>query len=120
LQYLFCEPLNDYRRKILSAFLYGNGASLLRTLDLFKACAPHFNLADKSAITNLFTVWNQSQTSRVNNRFHNLTINEIRDLDGGKINTVSHTPIAVLWKKDFDGLTEEQIDTILSVFRSWD
>jgi len=44
------------------------------------------------------------------------------DLDGGKINTVSQTstPITVLWKKGFDGLHEEQIGTILSVFRSWD
>ena len=92
LQYIFCEPLNNYRLKILSAFFYGNGVSLLRTLDLFKACAPNFNLADRFVIKNLFTGWNQSQTSRVNIRFYNLTLNNISNLDGSKINTVSQTP----------------------------
>jgi len=121
LQYLFCEPLNSHRLKILSAFFYGNGVSLLRTLDLFKACAPNFNSADRFVITNLFTCWNKSQTSRDNIRFYNLILNNISNLNGDKINTVSQTdtPIAVLWKKGFDGLQEDHINTVTNVFRTW-
>jgi len=120
LKYLFCEPLNHHRRKVLSAFFYENVVSLLRTINLIKVCAPHFNIADKFTIINLFTEWNQSRISRVNNKFYNLTLNEIRDLDGAKINTVSQTlaPIAVLWKKGFDG-QQDQIYTITTVFRTW-
>jgi hypothetical protein len=95
--------------------------SLLKTLDLIKACAPHCKFADIFTIVNLFTEWNQSKISHVNNLFYDLTLNEIRHLDGGKINTVSETltPITLLWKKGFDGLQEDHINTITNVFRTW-
>jgi len=120
LKYLFCEPLNHHRCTVLSAFFYGNGVSLLKTLDLIKACAPHCNIADRFTIVNLFTEWNQSKISQVNNLFYDPTLNEIRHLDGGKISTVSETltPITLLWKKGFDGL-QDHINTITNVFRTW-
>ena len=55
LKYLFCKPLINYRRTILSAFLYGNGVSLYTTLALVEACTPCLNVADRYAIINLFT-----------------------------------------------------------------
>jgi hypothetical protein len=85
LKYLFCKPLTDYGRTILSAFFYGNGISLYTTLALVKACTPCFNLADRYAIAHLFTEWDISPTARSRERYFNLVLNEMRDLNGGKI-----------------------------------
>jgi len=120
-KYLFCKPLTNYRRTILSAFFYGNGVSLYTTLALVKACTPCFKLADRYAIIHLFTEWDKS-TARSHERYFNLILNEMRDLNGGKINTFldnTGVPISVQWHKGFDGLKQENISTITSRFRQW-
>jgi len=87
LKYLFCKPLTNYRRTILSAFFYGYGVSLYTTLALVKACTPYFNPADRYAIVDLFTEWDKSPTARSHEIYFNLILNEMGDLNGGKINT---------------------------------
>jgi len=72
---MFCNPLNDYRRMVLSAFFYGNGVSEYRTTELIKACAPYFSVTDGSAIQNWFTKWNKSHKARSSKRY-NLILNE--------------------------------------------
>ena len=122
LKYLFCKPLTNYRRTILSAFFYGNGVSLYKTLALIKACTPCFNLADRYAIIHLFTEWDKSPTARSHERYFNLILNEMRDLNGGKINTYldnTGVPISVQWHKGFDGLKQENISSITKRFRQW-
>lgn len=120
LKYLFCKPLNTYRRTILCAFFYGNGVSAFRTVELLEACAPCINVAERFAILNQFTQWDKSPKARSDQRCFNLILNETRDLNDGKINTFLHgAPISVLWHKCFDGLKEQHIATITSTFRKW-
>jgi len=122
LKYLFCKQLNTYRRTVLCAFFYGNGVSTSRTLELIKACAPSSNLADRFAIINQFTQWDKSPQARSDKRYFNLILNEMRNLNGGRIKTFSPNtgvPISVRWQKGFDGLQQHQISKITSVFRKW-
>jgi len=120
LKYLFCKPLTNYRRTILSTFFYGNGVSLYTTLALVKACTPCFNPADTQLL--ICSQWDKSATVRSHERYFNLILNEIRDVNGGKINTFldnTGVPISVQWHKGFDGLKKENISTITSRFRQW-
>jgi len=121
LKYLFCKPLNDYRSMVLSAFFYGNGVSEYRTIELINACASDFSVTDGSAIQNWFTKWNKSRKARSNKRYYNVIQNEVRDLNGGKAKAFLQTgvPISLHWQKGFEGLNEEHIQTITSVFRRW-
>ena len=119
LKYLFCKPLNDYRSMVLSAFFYGNGVSEYRTVELIKDFAPDFSVTDGSAIQNWFTKWNKSRKARSNKRYYNLIQNEVRDLNAGKAFLQTGVSISLHWQKDFEGLNEEHIETITSVFRRW-
>jgi len=119
LKYLFCKPLNGYRSMVLSAFFYGNVVSEYRTIELIKACAPDFSVTDGSAIQNWFAKRNKSRKARSNKKYYNLIQNEVRDLNGGKVFLQTGVPISLQWQKGFEGLNEEHIDTITSVFRRW-
>jgi len=118
LKYLFCKPLNDYRSMVLSAFFYGNGVSEYRTIELIKACAPDFSVTDGFAIQNWFAKWNKSRKARSNKKY-NLIQNEVRDLNGGNAFLQTGVPNSLQWQKGFEGLNEEHIETITSVFRRW-
>jgi len=119
LKYLFCKPLNANRRTVLCAFFYGNGVSALRTVELYKACAPHFNRAETFAIFYQFSEWDKSQKSRADQTYFNHILGKMRNLNGGKINTfLEGTPISARWHTGFDGL-QEHIETITTTFRKW-
>jgi hypothetical protein len=122
LNYLFCKHLNTYRRTVLCALFYGNRVSAYRTFELIRACAPSSNLADRFTIINQFVQWDKSPQARSYERYFNLILNEMRNLNGCRINTFlpdTGVPISVCWQKGFDGLQKHQISTITSVFRKW-
>ena len=112
LKYLFCEILNNTNRVVLSAFFYGNGVSLHRTIELIKSCAPTFSdVSDGFSIQNWFKVWNKSSTARSKKRYYNLMLNDVRDLNGCKSYVHLERRVPLVLKKGFDGLNEERIET---------
>jgi len=117
LRYLFCEVLNNTNGMVLSAFFYGNGVSLHRTVEL--SCAPYFSdFSDGLSIQNWFKVWNKSYAARSKKRY-NLMLNEVWDLNGCKTKVLLQKRVPVILHKGFDGLNEECIETIKTVFRRW-
>jgi len=120
LKYLFCEVLNNTNRMVLSAFFYGNGVSLFRTIELIRYCVPYFgDFSDGFSIENRFKVWAKYYTARSKKRYYNLLLDEVRDLNGSKRKVHLERRVPVVLQKDFDGLNEECIETIRAVFRRW-
>jgi hypothetical protein len=81
---------------------------------------PYFgDFSDVFSIQNWFKVWDKSYTARSKKRYYNLLLEEVRDLNGCKREVHLERRVPVVLQKGFDGLNEECIETIKTVFRRW-
>jgi hypothetical protein len=106
---------------VLSAFLfYVNGISLEKTINLIRSSVPYFgHFSDEFSVRNWFKLWNTSYAARSERRYYDARSNNVLDLNKKRRGAHNRRRVPVTVKKGFDGLSDECIETISYVFRTW-